>query len=310
MGRGKSTIELIKKEKCRLVTYQKRKKGLEKKVQEFVTLCGVPMCMIIYRPKMNNRPAEMETFPKKRVDFLKVFDSFREKAVLSDRGVKTLNLFDFLTNRRRKLEQKIEKIQKDNLEKKFPCGWSDLLENCSDDQLSLLLAKLDTILEVARRKIAVLKEEKTRIDACNNAQILFQKNNKIEGVEIINNRQINPPYYPSNQALSVRPLDLNPVDSSLNLMMMNGGDLSQLQNNTYPQVVKPMYSDPMDALLVENPRPLNFFYSGLRPWPPYEQFPVVQNYFSQMQDQLDSQFNPEFHFDMNQFGAHSRRRML
>ncbi|XP_031272910.1 floral homeotic protein PMADS 2-like [Pistacia vera] len=308
MGRGKLTMELIKKEKSRMITYQKRKKGLEKKIQEFATLCGVPTCMIIYMPKLNNRPAEMETFPKKREEFLKVLDLFRKKTTLSDREMKTLNLFDFFANRRIKLEQKIEKIRKDNLEAKFPCGWSDRLENCSDDQLNHLLAKFDTILEVARRKIAILKEEKALMDGCNNAQVLFQ-NNKMEGVEVINNRQINLPYYPTNQALQMRPFDLHPLDNSMNLMMMNGGDLSLPQYNTYTQSVKPIYYDPMAALL-ENPRPVNFFGSSLQPLPPFERFPVLQNNSSQMQHQHTSQFNPEFHFDMNQFDANSNRRRL
>ncbi|XP_044469671.1 floral homeotic protein GLOBOSA-like [Mangifera indica] len=310
MGRGKLSMELIKKEKSRMVTYQKRKKGLEKKVQEFATLCGIPTCMIIYRPKLNNRPAEMETFPKNREDFLQVIDLFREKAALSDRGMKSLNLFDFFVNRRRKLEQKIEKIRKDNLEGKFPCAWSDRLENSSDDQLNHLLVKFDAILEVARRKIAILKEEKDLMDGCNNGQPLLQENHKMEEVEIMNNsmnfmmnnRQINLPFYPPNQALHMQPFDLNPLNNSMNFMMMN-------QNTNYPQLVKSTYYDPMAAML-ENPMPVNFFGSSLQPFLPYEQFPFLQKFSSQMQHQHASQFNPNFQFDMNQFGANSKRRRL
>lgn len=47
MGRGKLNMELITNEKCRMVTYHKRKKGLIKKMQKFRILCDVDACVII-----------------------------------------------------------------------------------------------------------------------------------------------------------------------------------------------------------------------------------------------------------------------
>ncbi|KAL6984015.1 hypothetical protein U1Q18_017390 [Sarracenia purpurea var. burkii] len=63
MGRAKRRMELINNEKARYATFQKRKKGLEKKTYELKTLCDVEVCLIIYRPKMDEHPTEPEIWP-------------------------------------------------------------------------------------------------------------------------------------------------------------------------------------------------------------------------------------------------------
>ncbi|KAK5843266.1 hypothetical protein PVK06_005718 [Gossypium arboreum] len=63
MGRGKLIIKFIMKDKVRILTYEKRKKGLIKKAQEFSILCGVETCVILYAPKSEETPAELEIWP-------------------------------------------------------------------------------------------------------------------------------------------------------------------------------------------------------------------------------------------------------
>ncbi|KAJ6711064.1 AGAMOUS-LIKE MADS-BOX PROTEIN AGL82 [Salix koriyanagi] len=59
-------MELIRKEKSRMLTFRKRKAGLLKKASEFSILCGVDACVIIFGPKLKDdrQPAVApETWP-------------------------------------------------------------------------------------------------------------------------------------------------------------------------------------------------------------------------------------------------------
>lgn len=307
MGRGKLTMELIEKEKARMITYQKRKRGLKKKAQEFTTLCGVPTCMIIYGPRLNNRPVDVEIWPQDHQDFMAVVNSYRDKAFSSIRGVKSQNMYTFFADRKRKVDEQIAKTRKANYESKFSGGLDDL-NQFSMDQLQAILAMFDYNLDVATRKLTILKGNQILIDdsksellvsgcSISTAQFLFQKTMEVDvfnrQMPISSSVYMQPPYYPSDhhhhQAFQMAPFDFNPM-----MVMANGGD--QMGNSPYI----PRHLDPMAAmidntsLMMNNPRPaLQFF--GSTSSQPYMQFPVLPSISSQIHG---SQLN-DFYGDIN-----------
>ncbi|KAI9154289.1 hypothetical protein LWI28_023863 [Acer negundo] len=243
MGRGKLSLKLIDNEKARITTYQKRKRGLKKKVEEFATLCGVPACMVIYGPKLKNKPVEVNVWPEEANDFMKVVNLYRDKGFYA-RGVKAYNLLDFFEDRKRKVDDNANKLRKSNLEAKFPSSWDDRLNSLLADQLRVLLARFDHNIEAARQKIATIKGNRDR----QRSEILgwnsysshdphqVQRQIEIEHDElmmIINKQPPNissvKPLLPLDyhqmqyfQSLHRLPYDLNPNNN--NQMTINGGD--------------------------------------------------------------------------------------
>ncbi|KAK2647627.1 hypothetical protein Ddye_015116 [Dipteronia dyeriana] len=243
MGREKFSLKLIDNEKARIITYQKRKKGLKKKVEEFVTLCDVPACMVIYGPRLKNKPVEVNVWPEVANDFMKVVNLYKDNGFYA-RGVKESNLLDFFEDRKCKADDKANKLRKSNLEAKFPNSWDDRLNSLLADQLRVLLARFDNNIEAARRKIAMIKGDRDR----RRSEILgwnsysshdphqVQKQIEVEHDElmmIINKQQPNispekPPlpldYHQLQyfQSLHTLPYDLNPNNN--NQMTINGGD--------------------------------------------------------------------------------------
>ncbi|TXG60519.1 hypothetical protein EZV62_015092 [Acer yangbiense] len=140
MGRGKLVLKLIENEKSRMTTYQNRKKGLKKKAKEFATLCGVPTCMIIYGPKLKNRPLEVDVWPKEASEFMEVVNLYRDRG-FSSRGVKAYNLFISSMSESVKL------------------------------MIRVLLVTFDNNIEVARRKIAMIKGDQNVLD-CPKSEIV------------------------------------------------------------------------------------------------------------------------------------------
>ncbi|KAJ4715432.1 putative MADS-box transcription factor family protein [Melia azedarach] len=313
MGRGKLTMELIEKEKARMITYQKRKRGLKKKASEFATLCGVPTCMIIYGPRLNNRPTDVDVWPNAHKDFMQVVNLYRDKAFSSVRAVKSQNLFDFFADRKKKVDEKIAQTRRANYESKFSREFDEEFNSFSIDQLKQILAVLDNNIEVATMKLTMIKgHQNYSIENSkppelflspgynNAAQILFPENTATDFF----NKQQNiplplPPYHHHHcQPLQLVPYDLNPMDNLM--VMMNGGD--QMGNVPLPLQHAARYFDPM-AAMIDNRMMMNNPMAGVRLQSYDEQFPVLPNISSQVHG---SRFN-EFYHEMNQF-LHKRER--
>ncbi|KAG6532375.1 hypothetical protein ZIOFF_006215 [Zingiber officinale] len=62
MGRKKVKLAWITNDATRRTTFEKRKKGLVKKVSELATLCGVEACLVVYGPQ-DASEAEPEVWP-------------------------------------------------------------------------------------------------------------------------------------------------------------------------------------------------------------------------------------------------------
>lgn len=225
MGRGKLTMQLIEKEKARMITYQKRKRGLKKKAEEFSTLCGVPTCMIIYGPRLNNRPADVEIWPKDHKDFMQVVNLYKDKAFSSVRGVKSLSLFDFFADRKRKVYENIAKTRKANYESMFCTDdWDEMINRFSIDQLKEMLVVFDEYIDVATRKLTILRGQQQSCIAAAD-------------------------HHHHDQSLQMIPY--NPVDSPMMMLTMNGGD-PMAGSSMYNSMQQARYFDPMMGAMIDN----------------------------------------------------------
>lgn len=156
MGRGKLNMELIRKEKSRNTTFKKRKEGLLRKIHEFTTLCDVSACMIIYGPKQESGGAvEPEVWPENKEEVRQLIDIYRSKS--RDSGsCRVYGLCDFFDDRKKRMEDELEKLRKKNTESKFPT-WIDFLSFLSEMQLRNLASGLSHKIEIVKNRIESIK---------------------------------------------------------------------------------------------------------------------------------------------------------
>ncbi|XP_030446568.2 agamous-like MADS-box protein AGL82 [Syzygium oleosum] len=161
MGRRKLPLELIPNEKARRITYEKRKKSIMKKAQEFTTLCGVDTCMIIYCPERSAaRATEPEVWPANREKVKRIIERYMSEGA-DRRAKKTVGLPDFFVNRKRKVNTELAKARLANWKAEYPISKA-LIEGLSKEDLKRLLGSLGHKLEVAKVRLAVLKEDAMR----------------------------------------------------------------------------------------------------------------------------------------------------
>ncbi|GMI86662.1 hypothetical protein HRI_002335500 [Hibiscus trionum] len=258
MGRGKLNMKFIMKEKVRVSTYEKRKKGLLKKAKEFSILCGVETCVIIYGPKSDESVAKLEIWPPVHAEVMNVINKYKGKP-LHIREKKCYNVLDFFAIRQKKLDDEICKLQKANREAKFST-WDDRINTFSVNQLSALLARLDSNLETVKNRIKMIKGNQQSLiqgskpmilggaetqfiqptlDLYNNQvrSSLFQKN---LDMEITKHHQLQqqqqqqqpmfivPSYNPfssGTDALQWQPFNLNPMENPMTMVPPTNGGL-------------------------------------------------------------------------------------
>ncbi|XP_057972713.1 uncharacterized protein LOC131160850 [Malania oleifera] len=166
MGRAILNLELIPKEKCRNVTFQKRKKGLMKKLREFTILCGVEGCMIIYgggAPKHKQMqdeenpppPVEQEIWPENGDEVRQVIMNYKAHTK-EERGRGTSNLTHFYKDRRKKVDEQLAKVRRKIALAKYPT-WDDQMDSFSGAELSQLGFFLGNKLDDVRSRVEFLK---------------------------------------------------------------------------------------------------------------------------------------------------------
>ncbi|XVF15875.1 hypothetical protein REPUB_Repub09cG0193900 [Reevesia pubescens] len=155
MARGKLSMKLIEHEKTRATTLKKRMKSLKKKAYEFSTLCDVKVCMIIFEPRLKDRPAKVEIWPSDPDQVNSMIDKYKTKAA-SDAQRKMFNIFDFFNLRKKQVHDEVAQVRKANFKAKFPT-WDGRIDNFSPEQLRSFLTRLDLNLEVVKRKIMMMK---------------------------------------------------------------------------------------------------------------------------------------------------------
>ncbi|OVA06104.1 Transcription factor [Macleaya cordata] len=159
MGRAKLNMELIAKEKSRYQTYIKRKKGLKKKIYEFSTLCGVDACMIIYGLKQGDRPIEPEIWPNNLDEAHRIIKRYHQVGK-DDRGKRSLDLFDFFEDRKKKIEDELVKLRRRN----GSLSWDDRVNGFTVDQLRQLNDTLASKMEFIDARIALMKGQECLSD--------------------------------------------------------------------------------------------------------------------------------------------------
>ncbi|KAK6928818.1 Transcription factor, MADS-box [Dillenia turbinata] len=162
MGREKMSMELRGNEKTRYKTYQKRKMGLMKKVEEFTILCDVDACMILYAPQIGSHTAQPEIWPKDPNKVQSLINSYQETSK-EERGRRATNISAFLEARKKKIEEEIVRLRRENAEPKCP-SWDSLLNSFSYDELNDLSSTLNNKIEQVKLMIASRKSNQCLIE--------------------------------------------------------------------------------------------------------------------------------------------------
>ncbi|KAG6659855.1 hypothetical protein CIPAW_03G065100 [Carya illinoinensis] len=170
MGRGKLTMELIKREKSRITTFQKRKKGLMKKAYEFSTLCGGDTCMIIYGPKSGERELELGTWPQDRAEVDRIINRYKTDST-HKRARGAFDLSDFFVDRNKRVEVEIKRMRKNILKAKYPT-WDDRIKLLTEDQLRLLLDVMDAKIEGVGLRINMMKGNQNMMEKATTSRLM------------------------------------------------------------------------------------------------------------------------------------------
>ncbi|XP_004516685.1 uncharacterized protein [Cicer arietinum] len=155
MGRGRISMELIQKEKSRKTTFQKRKNGLLKKVNEFSILCDVDVCVILYAPNFEGQGyAEPETWPKDKKEVQRILQKYFNTTI--DRRPKIYDVQEYFKERMKKVEFEISKVRKEMLKIMYPT-WDESFNSLSEEQLRLFASILDSKLDACNQKMNMLQ---------------------------------------------------------------------------------------------------------------------------------------------------------
>ncbi|OIW09977.1 hypothetical protein TanjilG_32717 [Lupinus angustifolius] len=155
MGRGRIPMEVIKKEKARKTTFQKRKNGLMKKVYEFSTLCGVDVCLIIYAPDFDDQgDAEFETWPHDTREVHRIIQKYNNTT--SDRRPRIYDVQEYFKDRMKKVEAEISKVHKEKHKIMYPT-WDESFNGLGEEQLRMFVSSLDAKLNTCNQRINMLK---------------------------------------------------------------------------------------------------------------------------------------------------------
>ncbi|CAN0924559.1 Agamous-like MADS-box protein AGL80 [Linum grandiflorum] len=157
MTRKKVKLAYIKNDSARKATYNKRKKGLIKKVSELSTLCDVQACAIIYSPYHT----QSEIWPPTFAGVHEVLSRFRDVPYL-DQSRKKVNQEKFLKEQIGKAEEQLRK-QKSNTKEKMV---NNTIFNCLAGRISLTNLdpdNLDDITKAVDQQIQAVEERLVEI---------------------------------------------------------------------------------------------------------------------------------------------------
>ncbi|CAN0879542.1 Agamous-like MADS-box protein AGL80 [Linum grandiflorum] len=141
MTRKKVKLAYIMNDSTRKATYNKRKKGLIKKVSELSTLCDVQACAIIYSP-YHTQP---EIWPPTLVEIHEVLSRFRKVPYL-EQNKKMVDPEMFLKERIKKAEEQLRKQRSNNQEKMV----NNIVFNCLRGRISLTSLPPDYLDDIAK----------------------------------------------------------------------------------------------------------------------------------------------------------------
>ncbi|KAK2420315.1 hypothetical protein P8452_50523 [Trifolium repens] len=199
MGRGRISMKLIQKEKSRRTTFQKRKKGLIKKVNEFSILCGVDVCVILYAPNFEGQGyAEPEIWPKDKKEVHRILQNYYNTTI--DRRPKIYDIHEYYKERVKKVEFEISKVRKEMFKIMYPT-WDESYNSLGEEQMRLFAGILDAKLDACNQKMNMLKgdlkgktiaHESNKVDKPNNAYLTSNSNSYFNLMQNMSQPQIYP----------------------------------------------------------------------------------------------------------------------
>lgn len=163
MGRRKIELKLISNRKRRIVTYQKRKKGLEKKAYELSTLCDVKVCLIMYGPNGNteNQTQEPNIWPQ-NPDFVSSMIQSYQDQVESNKKIRTQDLSTFYDNLAKKAEYERVRLHERKHGVEYPT-WDERFDSMSASELRKVISELDVKVAAAKARIDYLLKGKRMV---------------------------------------------------------------------------------------------------------------------------------------------------
>ncbi|KAK4853908.1 hypothetical protein QYF36_016298 [Acer negundo] len=168
-----------------MISFNKRKSTLKKKSAQLSTLCDVEVCMVCFGPDRT-----VETWPENRSEVLDLIGKFggsSEKA--REKGKQKYNLVGFLGDKKRKLDEKLNKKRKnpedDESVKNYDpvsviSAWDERLDRFSEEELVGLCGCLDSKLQELRDQITVIqmkRKEKAPVVELQNPEVRFDHPN-------------------------------------------------------------------------------------------------------------------------------------
>ncbi|KAH7851267.1 hypothetical protein Vadar_009266 [Vaccinium darrowii] len=293
-------MTLISSEKARYATFQKRKKGLKKKTYELQTLCGVEVCLIIYRPKIDAHAPGIEFWPQNNEEIEALIDVYQKQPV-EDRNRRTINLSHFFEDRKRKAEEAIGKLRMKNNEAKYPT-WDDRYNKFSEEDLKGFYGMLENKIQEVKARIEFINGNPrlaaplAMMDRVN----MMGSNPGLEALAMVNmESNPNDSYFMQgllrrrnmqlevvhDQKMKSHEVDLIPMhypydQQNHQTVQFDGPSSNFLYNDPFDRQI---YYDPlmvgmMDNMVVANsipPPPVGYYGSNPQPFvTPYMQYPL------------------------------------
>ncbi|KAL5786130.1 hypothetical protein ACOSQ2_008522 [Xanthoceras sorbifolium] len=148
-----------------MVSFNRRKTTLKKKVSQLSKLCDVNIGMVCFGPDRT-----VETWPENKPEVRGIIDRYKGH---NDKEREKYNLSGFLGTKKKKLEDKKSNNNNRNKndvdqEKKKNLGsvywtWDPRLDQFSEEELVSLCGRLDSKLQIVREeKIKLMKEKKEK----------------------------------------------------------------------------------------------------------------------------------------------------
>ncbi|XP_045822274.1 agamous-like MADS-box protein AGL80 [Trifolium pratense] len=159
----KLKLAFMVNESARKITYNKRKKSLNKSMAEITTLCGIDACGIIY----SEFHSEPEVWPSPS-EVQRIINKFKNHFEFEQGNKKKLSHETYLTQRVTKSKVQLVKLEKNNLEMQksltlYQCLLQEsFIKTLNSDVLNVIACEINGKLEEIASKANELDTNATR----------------------------------------------------------------------------------------------------------------------------------------------------
>ncbi|XP_043694785.1 agamous-like MADS-box protein AGL80 [Telopea speciosissima] len=150
----KIKLELIPEMAARKATFNRRKKGIMKKLHELHTLCDVPICAVIYGPCKEEEPIVWPS-PLEVENMINLYKNLPE----IQQCRKKVTHEEYLKQRIARVEEKLKRVRKKNRKLKITKLFNECLKNKDfHDQNILDVTDLKDLSKLADEKMKLIDE--------------------------------------------------------------------------------------------------------------------------------------------------------